>query len=64
MDTLFARLKAIRTKPELDAIRLETVEAMKDAAQSRGPGAAAVVQLAFIKASNRVRRVPVKDRTW
>jgi hypothetical protein len=60
MSTILDKLKAVKTMPELDALRGETVDAMRDA----GLTGYAKVQMAFIKAKNRLQRIPLKDRTW
>lgn len=62
-EDIFARLAATKTMPELDAMRLETVAAMKEAEKVE-PGGFQRVQNAFIKAKNRLQRIPLKDRTW
>ncbi len=59
--TIFEKLEAVTTKPELDALRIETVEAME------ADGTLETfdkVQKAFIKARNKILRIPMKDRTW
>jgi hypothetical protein len=59
--TIFEKLKAVKTKPELDALRPETVVAMEaDGTQETFEK----VQKAFIKARNKLLRIPLKDRTW
>jgi hypothetical protein len=57
---IFEKLAAVTTMPELDALRGETVDAMKDA----GVTGLARVQEAFIRAKNRLQRIPLRDRTW
>lgn len=64
MSNIFDKLAAAQTKPELDALRLETVEAMTEAGKSGGQEAFEKVQHAFIETKNRLQRVPLKDRTW
>lgn len=53
------RLKAVATMPELDAMRIEVVGAMK-----ASPEAFERIQRAFIAAGDRLRRIPLKDRSW
>lgn len=57
---LIRKLKEVKTKPALDALRMDCVEFTKPGKQQDF----ADVQAAFRKAANRVRRVPLKDRTW
>lgn len=55
------KLSKVETMPELDALRVETVKAMSS------DGTAETferVQKAFIKAKNRLRRIPLSKRTW
>lgn len=60
-DELIGRLKSVKTKPELDALRMEVV----DAIHSEGTEEAFdQLQGAFIKAVHRLRRIPLRDRTW
>lgn len=61
---ILARLKSVKTMPELDAMRLDVVNAMTSAGKEGGSPAFYHVQTAFIKAQNRLRRIPLKDRTW
>lgn len=61
MKTIFEKLAAAKTMPELDALRRETIAAMSEA---DGQESFERVQKAFIQAKNRLQRVPLKDRTW
>lgn len=61
MNDIFKKLKAIKTMPELDALRIETVKAMEDDGTFETFDK---VQKAFIKAKNKLRRIPLKDRSW
>jgi hypothetical protein len=62
--TIFEKLDAVKTMPELDALRPECARAMTDAAKERGEAGFHEVQDAFIRAKNRLRRVPLRDRSW
>lgn len=58
---LLARLASVATMPELDAMRLEIVQAMKaDGTRETFD----VLQPAFRRAKNRLQRVPLRERTW
>lgn len=58
---IIKKLSAVKTMPELDALRIETVQAM----QSDGTTVTfETVQAAFRKIKNRLRRIPIRDRTW
>lgn len=60
--TIFDKLLAVTTMPELDALRMECVQAMDtEAAAGRDP---TIVQKAFIKAKNKLQRVPLRERSW
>ena len=61
MSDIFEKLKAVKTMSELDRLRIETVEAMED---DSTPETFEKVQAAFIKAKNRLRRIPLKNRSW
>ena len=54
------KIREVKTMPELDALRLETVKAMKELGQEGFRS----IQKEFIKAKNRLRRIPLKDRNW
>ena len=54
------KIREAKTMPELDALRLETVKAMKELGQEGFRS----IQKEFIKAKNRLRRIPLKDRNW
>lgn len=61
MSEIIQKLRAVKTMPELDELRLETVKAM----QSDGTRESfEQIQDEFRKAKNRLRRIPLKDRTW
>ena len=64
MAAIFDKLKAVKTMPELDAMRVEVVAAMTEAGKERGQDGFKEVQNAFIKAKNRLTRIPLRDRTW
>lgn len=61
---IFLELAATKTMPELDALRIKTVEAMKERGLSHGAEGFYEVQDAFIKAKNRLQRIPLRERTW
>ena len=58
---IITRIKAVQTMPELDALRVETAEAMM---QDGTAESFETIQNAFRKAKNRLRRIPLMDRTW
>ena len=58
--SIFNKLKHVKTMPELDALRGEVVAQM----ESGGRAEFEMAQKAFIKAKNRLKRIPLKDRTW
>lgn len=58
------KLAAVKTMPELDALRMEAVAAMKAEAEVRGEEGFYEVQGAFIKAKNKLKRIPLRERTW
>lgn len=64
MSDIFERLSAVKTMPELDALRKDVVAEMDAAAKARGPEGFYEVQNAFIKAKNRLKRIPLRERTW
>ncbi len=58
---LLKRLASVQTMPELDAMRVEVAETMtSDGTRETFER----VQQAFIKAKDRLRRIPLRDRTW
>ena len=59
--TIYDKLKAVKTIPELDALRGEVVAAMKS---DNTRETFEAVQKAFRKAKNRLLRIPIRDRTW
>ena len=59
--TIQEKLKAVKTMPELDALRPEVAELLTGA---ESKDAFDKIQKAFIKARNKLLRVPLKDRTW
>jgi len=61
---LFAKLRAAKTMPEVDALRHATVKVMHSEGESGGQSAGFNVQKEFIKAVNRMRRIPLNNRTW
>lgn len=58
MSDLLQRLKTVSTLPKLDAMREEVARAM----MGQELETFSTIQTAFIRAKNRLRRVPVKDR--
>lgn len=59
-DEVIGKIQSTTTMPELDALRTEAAEAM----MSDGKETFDRVQGAFRKAKNRLKRVPLRDRTW
>lgn len=60
IDETIAAIRATKTMPQLDALRGETVEAM----MSGGQEVFERVQGEFRKAKNRLKRIPLAQRTW
>ena len=60
MDDIVKRIRAVKSMPELDALRIETVRAM----MAGGGREFAAVQREFVKAKNRLRRIPLNKRSW
>ena len=60
IDTTIGKIGNANTMPELDALRTETAEAM----MGGGKEVFSRVQGAFRKAKNRLKRIPLRDRTW
>lgn len=55
------KLKAVKTMPELDALRTETVKLMMEGGnQDRFYR----IQKEFKQAKSRLQRIPLRDRTW
>ena len=54
------RIREVKTMPELDALRMETVKAMKEAGQEGFRS----IQNEFIKSKNRLHRIRLRDRSW
>lgn len=59
--TIFDRLKATKTMPELDALRMDCV---RTGEASGSVDMARQIQQAFIKAKNRLERIPLSQRGW
>lgn len=57
---LLQAIKQADTKPKLDALRMDCVLIGKEF----GSEVFTEVQKAFIKQNNKLRRIPMKDRTW
>lgn len=53
-------IKDVKSMPELDALRTLTVEVM----MSGGKEVFERVQKEFIRSKNKLKRIPLKDRTW
>lgn len=60
IEETIAKIRGVTTMPELDELRPLTLEAM----MSGGKEVFDKVQGEFRKAKNRLKRVPLKDRTW
>lgn len=60
-EEIIQKLRQVKTMPELDELRIETVKAMSSDGTKETFRS---IQIEFIKAKNRLRRIPLKDRTW
>jgi len=58
--TFIEKIRVVKTMPELDALRIECFQEM----QKVGQFGYKEIQEEFIKAKNRLLRVPRKERTW
>ena len=58
---ILEKLLNVKTMPELDDLRIETVKAMESDGTLETFEKA---QNAFRKAKNRLRRIPLAKRTW
>lgn len=54
------KIRGVKTMPELDKLRGDTVEVM----MSGGKEVFERVQDEFRKAKNRLKRIPLSQRTW
>jgi len=61
MREIIQKLKKVKTIPELDELRLETVKCMRLGGSKE---IFYLIQKEFIKAKNRLRRIPLKNRNW
>ena len=59
MEEIIQKIKEVKTMPELDALRIETVKVM----QVNVPNYR-IIQKEFIKSKNRLLRIPLLKRTW
>ena len=59
-ETTIEKIRKAKTMPELDSLRIDTVRAM----MSGGQAVFEQVQTEFIKAKNRLKRIPLRDRQW
>jgi len=57
---IMAKLRNTKTMPELDGLRLEITKIM----MAEGKEAFYRVQKEFIKTKNRLKRIPLMERTW
>ena len=55
MENLAEKIKSCKTMPELDELRIEIVKDKENFI---------VNQKAFISKKNKLKRIPLKDRTW
>jgi hypothetical protein len=55
MNDLLNKIKNVKTMPELDSLRLEIVRDEENFQQN---------QKEFIKKLNKLRRIPLRERTW
>ena len=60
IETTIGKIRNVKTMPELDALRTETAKAM----MTGGKAVFDRVQGEFRKAKNKLRRVPLSQRTW
>ena len=61
MQDIVQKLRNVRTIPELDALRRETVKAM----MAKGDKETFYsIQKEFRKIKNKLLRIPLRDRTW
>jgi len=58
-EEIINKLRTVKTKPELDSLRLPLVTNFMNNKEQFDR-----CQKEFIKAKNRLRRIPLKDRTW
>lgn len=61
MSDLIGRLRNVKTMPELDAMRVEVVREIRRIGTDE---AFEKIRGEFMKAGNRLRRIPLKDRSW
>ena len=54
------KLRAVKTIPKLNELRMETVKAMQEDGNKKFYS----IQKEFTKARNRLERIPLRDRTW
>ena len=60
-EEIIKKLKQAKTMPELDELRIETVEAMSSDGTKETFYS---IQKEFKKAKNRLKRIPLIERTW
>jgi hypothetical protein len=60
---ILKKINDCKTMPELDKLRLESVQEMRKA-ESEEEGSFKVIQNAFKKKKNQLLRVPWEDRDW
>ena len=60
IDEILTLLRNVKTMPDLDSLRISTVNAMTSGDENTFNK----VQTAFRKAKNRLKRIPLKDRAW
>lgn len=58
---IIGKLRNVKSMPELDGMRLDTVRAMQDGGDKEK---FARIQNAFRKAKNRLERIPLRNRNW
>lgn len=59
MKDIVKKMSVVKTKTELDSMRLEVADAMQGPEENF-----TLIQTAFRKAKNRLKRIPLKERTW
>lgn len=62
MEEILNKLSEVKTMPELDALRHEVAYLM--CGPDTDKATFDTVQKAFIKAKNKMKRIPLVDRTW
>lgn len=59
-EEMINKIRGVKTMPNLDALRLETVTCMKEVGQD----GFREIQKEFVKVKNRLLRTPLSQRNW